>query len=206
MGILERPFAALYDRAIQSLETKWLSDARQNMLHELTGDILEIGAGTGANFSHYSPQAKVTAIEPSKHFYKRAQSKLADYSTKIQLNTANTEDLPFSDNTFDTTIATLAFCSIPNPIKALLEVRRVTKPNRKLLLIEHVQADTPITRLLLNLWNPGQRFLAGGCNLNRDTTSNVTNAGFEIEEIKRLATEMGSPHLYIRAANPKKSS
>ena len=206
MGILERPFAALYDKIIQSTETKWLRAARQNMLQGLTGQILEIGAGTGANFTHYSLQARVTAIEPSNHFFKRAQSKLADTSANIQLENANAENLPFKDNAFDTTIATLVFCTIHNPMKALAEVRRVTKPEGQLLLIEHVQANTPIKRLLINLWNPAQQFLAGGCNLNRDTKSNVTNAGFRIEETQLLATEIGSPHLYIRATNLKESS
>jgi len=206
MGSLERPFTPLYNKIIQSTETKWLRAARQNMLHRLTGRILDIDAGTGANFPHYSLKARVTAIEPSKHFFKRPQSKLATISTNIQLESADAKNLPFEDDTFDTTIATLVFCTIKNPMKALSEVRRLTKPKAQLLLIEHVQANTPIKRLLINLWNPAQQFLARRCNLNQATKSNVTNARFQIEETQLLTTEMGSPHLYIRATNLKESS
>jgi len=206
MGILERPLAALYNKKIQSAETKSLRTARHNILKEITDKILEIGARTRANFTHNSPKASITTIEPSKHFYKRAKSKLASTSTNIQLESEDAENLPFKDDTFDTTISTLVFCTIHNPMKALAEVRRVTKPKGQLLLIEHIQANTPIKRLLINLWNPAQQFLAGGYNLNRDTKSNVTNAGFQIEETQLLATAMRSPHLYIRATNLKESS
>lgn len=77
MEILERPLAALYSKIIQSTETKSLRRAHQNMLKEITDKILEIGVGNRANFTHHSPKASVTTIEPSKHFYKRAKSKLA---------------------------------------------------------------------------------------------------------------------------------
>jgi len=119
-----------------------------------------------SKFPPPSPKARVTAIEPSNHFLKHAQSKLANTPTNIQLENTNAEHLPFKNDTSNTTIATLVFCTIPKPMKALAEVRRVTKHQGQLLLTEHVQANTPIKRLLINRWNPAQQFLAGGCNLN----------------------------------------
>ena len=204
MGLLERPFAALYDRINAPAEKKWLGEARQQMLKGLTGKILEIGAGTGANFQYYPPQAQVTAIEPSEHFLKRARAKLAQAQANIELQEADAQDLPFEDNTFDAAVATLVFCTIPDPLKALTEIKRVTRPNAPLLMIEHVQADTPGKQMLLNLWNPCQKFIAGGCNVNRDTAAIVASAGFRIEKVHTLTIELGiSPQLFIRATNIK---
>jgi ubiquinone/menaquinone biosynthesis C-methylase UbiE len=77
MPLLERPLAALYDRLMSSSEQRWLGEARRQLLSGLAGRVLEIGAGTGANFQHYPAQAQVTAIEPSIHFLKRARAKIA---------------------------------------------------------------------------------------------------------------------------------
>jgi ubiquinone/menaquinone biosynthesis C-methylase UbiE len=174
------------------------------MLSGLAGKILEIGAGTGANFQYYPSEAQLTAIEPSEHFLKRARPKIAAAQASIELNKADAQALPFRDDTFDTAVATLVFCTVPNPRKALAEVRRVVKANAPLLMIEHVQASTPGKRLLLDLWNPCQKFIAGGCNVNRDTEAIVRTAGFRVEEVRVQAVQLGlAPHVLIRAANIK---
>ena len=203
MALLDRPFAAVYDRLIAASEQKWLGAARRQMLDGLTGKILEIGAGTGANFQYYSPGARVTAIEPSPHFVKRARARIASAQACIELKEADAQALPFDDDTFDAAVATLVFCTIPDPLKALAEIQRVTRAGGPLLMIEHVQASTPGKRLLLNLWNPCQRFLAGGCNLNRDTEGTVRAAGWRVDEVRVLAVEMGAPQLFIKATNSK---
>ncbi len=204
MGLLDCPFAALYDRAIASSEIKWLGAARQQMLEGLTGNILEVGAGTGANFQYYSSEAKVTAIEFSPHFIKRAQPKISAAAADITLQEADAQELPFADDTFDVAVATLVFCSIPDMMKALTEVKRVTRPGSALLMIEHVQAITPVKRMLLNIWNPCQKLLAGGCNVNRDTEEALVSVGFKIDEVRVLVVELGlSRHLLIRATNTK---
>lgn len=203
MPLLDRPFAAMYDRLIAASEHKWLGAARRQMLENLTGRILEIGVGTGANFSCYPPAARVTAIEPSPHFLKRARNRIAAAQASIELKEADAQDLPFADDAFDAAVATLVFCSIPDPARALVEVRRVTRPGAVLLMIEHVRAGTPGKRLLLNLWNPCQKFIAGGCNLNRDTEATVRAAGWRVDEVRVLAVELGSPHILIKAVNAK---
>jgi ubiquinone/menaquinone biosynthesis C-methylase UbiE len=204
LALLDRPFAALYDRITAASEQKWLGEARRQMLEGLTGKILEVGAGTGANFQYYSPQAEVTAIEPSRHFLKRARTRIASAQASIELKEADGQELPFDDSTFDAAIATLVFCTIPDPTKALAEIQRVTRTGTPLLMIEHVQANTPGKRLLLNLWNPCQKCVAGGCNVNRDTESTVRAAGWQVDEVRVLTVEMGiSPQLFIRATNVK---
>jgi ubiquinone/menaquinone biosynthesis C-methylase UbiE len=204
MPLLERPLAALYDRLTDASERRWLGEARRQLLSGLAGRVLEIGPGTGANFQYYPALAQVTAIEPSFHFLKRARVKIAAAQASIELEEGDAQALPFTDNCFDAAVATLVFCTIPNPMKALAEVKRVTRPGASLLMIEHVKAKTPGQRLLQNLWNPCQNFLVAGCNVNRDTEAAVRAAGFQVEEVRELVTELYLwPQILIRAVNPK---
>lgn len=204
MGLSDRFQAALYDRVTAPIERKWLGDIRRELISGLTGRVLEIGAGTGANFQYYSPQAQVTATEPSLHFFKRALAKLPSAQARIELQEANAHALPFDADAFDAVVATLVFCTIPDPRRALDEIRRVAKDQAPLVLVEHVQAKTSGRRLIQNLWNPCQKVLAGGCNVNRDTEATLRAAGFRIDEVRELPTEMMVlPHLLIRAINTK---
>lgn len=202
MSLLERAYAAMYDRITASVERGWLGAARRELLGDLTGQVLEIGAGTGANFRYYPSQVKVTATEPSIHFFRRARRKLATAQAIIELQQADAQALPFDDDTFDAVVGTLVFCTIPDPLKALAELRRVTKGGAPLRLIEHVQARTPGKRLLLDLWNPCQKIIAGGCNVNWDTEATVRAAGFQVVEVQRLAVQFGlADTIAIRATN-----
>ena len=205
--MLDRPLAAVCDKISAEQERRWLGDARREMLKDLTGEVLEVGAGTGANFRYYPPQARVTAIEPSPNFSKRAEVKLADAQAAIQLKQADAQHLPFENDSFDAAVATLVFCTIPDPMAALAEVRRVTKPGAQLLLIEHVRALISFNRFLLNLWGPFHKLIFVGCHLSRDTESNVRNAGFQVQEVRQLALDLGSvPVILIRATNTKTST
>jgi ubiquinone/menaquinone biosynthesis C-methylase UbiE len=204
MPLLDRPLAALYDKLTAPSERRWLGEARRQLLSGLAGRVLEIGAGTGANFPYYPPQAQVTAIEPSVHFLKRARAKIATAQASIELKEADAQALPFADDYFDAAVATLVFCTIPDPMQALAEVKRVTRAGAPLLMIEHVKARTPGIQLLQNLWNPCQNFIGGGCNVNRDTEAVVRDAGFQVEEVRELVTELILlPQVLIRAINAK---
>jgi ubiquinone/menaquinone biosynthesis C-methylase UbiE len=174
------------------------------LLSGLGGRVLEIGAGTGANFQHYPPQVQVTAIEPSVHFLKRGRAKIDAVQARIELVEVDAQALPFTDDTFDAAVATLVFCTIHDPMKALAEVKRVTRGGAPLLMIEHVKAKTAGVQLLQNLWNPCQNFVAGGCNVYRDTEAMVRAAGFRVEETRELITELLLwPQIMIRATKPK---
>jgi len=202
--LFDRPLAAVYDKLSADQERRWMGDARRGLLEGLSGEVLEIGASTGVNFQYYPPLARVTAIEPSPNFSKRAQTKLAGAQAAVELKQADAQHLPFDDDTFDAAVATLVFCTIPDPMAALAEVYRVTKPGAPLLLIEHVRAPTSIKRSILRLWAPCHKILFVGCRLNRDTEANVKDAGFQVQEVRRLASEAGLvPIILIRATNPK---
>ncbi|MFQ6029093.1 MAG: hypothetical protein ACE5Q6_16565, partial [Dehalococcoidia bacterium] len=96
------------------------------------------------------------------------------------------------------------FCTIPDPLLALNEIRRVARDQAPLVMIEHVRAKTPGRRLMQNIWNPCQNIVAGGCNVNRDTEATIQAAGFRIDEVREIITELlVLPHLLIRASNTK---
>jgi ubiquinone/menaquinone biosynthesis C-methylase UbiE len=132
-----RWFAALYDRMGRSEEKGYLGEMRRSLLSGVTGDVLEIGAGTGANFEHYVADARVTAIEPDPFMAARAESKLAALGrTNITLQRGPAETLPFADASFDAIVSTLVLCTVSDVDRCLQEMRRVLRPNGKVLFID----------------------------------------------------------------------
>jgi ubiquinone/menaquinone biosynthesis C-methylase UbiE len=178
---MDRSGAASYDRGMWALEQSGLSGLRAALVADLSGEVLELGAGTGANLGHYSPAARLTAIDLRPgHLAAAADKHPARRGTRL-LACADAEKLPFSDGCFDAVVATLVFCSIGRPASALAEVRRVLRPGGKLRLIEHVRGQTRFTRLLTDTLHPFWFALQGECHLNRDTAATVVQSGFRIE-------------------------
>jgi ubiquinone/menaquinone biosynthesis C-methylase UbiE len=113
----------------------------------------------------------------------RLRERLAARSGPAQLVAAPAEALPFADDTFDTAVATLVLCTVPDPSAAISELSRVLKPGGRLLFIEHVRSSDPKTaRWQDRLENPW-RFMADGCHCNRDTAATLTASAFQIESI-----------------------
>jgi ubiquinone/menaquinone biosynthesis C-methylase UbiE len=142
--------------------------------------------GTGKNFPYYPPGREVTAIDLSEGMLSRARKKLAHYpSARINLKTMDVQKLDLEESSFDTAVATFVFCSVPDPVLGLREVRRVLKPEGKLLLLEHVLSERPVLRFLMKLMNPIMVRITGA-NIDRVTVRNIEKAGFRIEEEKNL--------------------
>jgi ubiquinone/menaquinone biosynthesis C-methylase UbiE len=173
-------FASIYDRMLASEEKKFLGAVRQEMLKDLRGEILEIGAGTGANFQYYPKTAHVTATEPDPYMLERARKKAAQAEATITLQQVSAEELPFPDANFDCIIDTLVLCSVGNPRKALSEIMRVLKPGGELRLYEHVRYTNPIGALSQDIISPAWQWFGAGCHPNRDTERYVREAGFEV--------------------------
>jgi ubiquinone/menaquinone biosynthesis C-methylase UbiE len=178
-------FAAIYDKMLASEEKKFLGAIRAEMLKDVTGEILEIGAGTGANFQYYQSGAHVIAIEPDPYMLERAR-KRADGAPNIELRQVAAEDLPFPDGTFDYVIDTLVLCSVSDPRKVLGEIKRVLKPGGELRLYEHVRYKNPIAALSQDIISPAWQWFGAGCHPNRDTERLVRQAGFEVVSAQRL--------------------
>src|SRR3972149_5596779 len=117
-------FAAIYDRMMASAERSFMKHVRSEIAGEATGRVLEVGAGTGANFAYYQDGAEVVATEPDPFMLQRARERLQAAGRPIELKQAPADQLPFEDASFDTGISTLVMCSVSDPMRALYEMRR----------------------------------------------------------------------------------
>ena len=177
-----------YDYMLHDAESKCLQDWRKTLLQDVSGDVLELGCGTGANLPFYSKTLNSLVLtEPNRHMRHQLALKLVEYP-HLSANTldCSAESLPFPDATFDAVVSTLLLCSVKNPTRALSEIHRVLRPHGKLLFIEHVAASNRPLRLK---WQrriePFWKILQCGCHLTRDTEKNIIQAGFAYQKIIR---------------------
>jgi len=132
--------APVYDLLERPMETR-ISSWRAELLAATTGKVLEIGAGTGKNLPHYPPEVSVTAIDFSAAMLGRAREKVQKYGLgNVTLLEMDVQDLGFMENSFDCVVTTCVFCSVPVPVQGLREIRRVCKPDGKVLMLEHVRS------------------------------------------------------------------
>ncbi|WP_066318778.1 class I SAM-dependent methyltransferase [Bacillus sp. FJAT-29814] len=178
-----RSFAKWYDFFMGPLERNKFKSIRKELLSQATGTVLEIGAGTGINFPLYGTVEKVTAIEPSPYMIKSSQSRREQAVVPIEMVQAGAEVLPFGADTFDTVVATLVMCTIPNPEKAFQEMRRVCKPGGKILLFEHIKMENRFLATLQDWLTPAWKKICDGCCLNRTTLELLADT--EIIELKK---------------------
>jgi ubiquinone/menaquinone biosynthesis C-methylase UbiE len=145
--------------------------------------VIEIGAGSGANFSHYPANVdEVLAVEPERYLRERAQGVAARAPVPISVVDGGADHLPGENESFDAGVAALVLCTVPDQERALAELFRVIRPGGELRFYEHVVAETKwesrFQRLADATFWPR---VAGGCHLARDTTSAIERAGFAIE-------------------------
>jgi SAM-dependent methyltransferase len=179
MDLWSRVFAAAYDPFVARAERSGIANARQELLAGVRGRVLEIGAGTGLNVEHYPPGSDVTYTEPNRHMAKRLRARGVDVVE------ASAERLPFADDSFDTVVSTLVFCTVPNVDASLREVGRVLAPGGRLLFLEHVRAEpgSKLERWQDRLHGPWHA-LACGCNCNRDLLASLAAGSFSVEEVR----------------------
>ena len=184
-----RIFATLYERMSRSgSERSFMEPLRKEIIGQARGLVLEIGAGNGLNFAFYDPDQveRVEAVEPDPAMLRYARERVKTARVPITLTQAPVEALPFADETFDSAVATLVFCSVTDPVRGLSEIRRVLKPGGTLLLVEHVRAKGAIAARLQDVVTPMTRLLAGNCHWNRDTERSVATTGFQIQDRRDL--------------------
>ncbi|ELZ05332.1 type 11 methyltransferase [Natrialba chahannaoensis JCM 10990] len=162
---------------------------RQYLTRELSGRVLDIGAGTGANFPYLAeadPTVEIHAIEPDRHMRRQAVAKAREYGCAVDLRDARAESLPYPDDAFDVVLASLVFCTIQEPDAALEEVARVLKPGGEFRFLEHVHADG-WRGTGQHVLNPFWERVAGGCQLTRETVERfVCHDEFAVEQIERI--------------------
>lgn len=174
-------FASTYDPLISGLERAGLRERRHHVLRELSGDVLEIGAGTGLNVPHYEHAARLVLLEPDRHMRERLQRRLDQASAPTTVVAGVAEELPFPDGSFDAVVATLVFCTLDDPARALTEIHRVLKPDGQLVLIEHVRGNGARGKLQ-DVLSPLHARLGAGCRPNRRTADLVRAASFDLDE------------------------
>jgi ubiquinone/menaquinone biosynthesis C-methylase UbiE len=147
--------------------------------------VLEVGVGTGLSMPYYPPDMPILAVDLSPRMLARARSRATQLGVDIELREADVQALPFPDASFDTALASCVFCSVPDPVLGLRELRRVLVPGGQLLLLEHVLSRRRGLRSMMRTANPIVGRLTGA-NINRETVENVRQAGFTNVQVENL--------------------
>lgn len=171
-------------------EFLFFSKFRKELFSAIKGEtLLEVGVGTGKNIPFYPKGVKVTAIDFSEEMLKRASKRAENLHAPVDLRIMDVESLDFKNNSFDAVIATFVFCSVPDPLGGLSEIKRVLKPEGRFYALEHVR---PKGRLLGKLFDHMAPFIEDrtGVNINRNTVENIKNAGLTIELEKDLILDI----------------
>ncbi len=163
------------------------TDVRRETLAEVSGNVLEVGFGTGLNILHY-PDAvdKITVVEPNAGMNRRAGGRIRRAHIQVESHALSGETLPMGSETFDSVVSTWTLCSIDDVAKALREIHRVLRPGGRLFFLEHGLSDDAGVRRWQNLLNPVQRVLGCGCNLNRNMKTLIEDAGFDVVRLKNF--------------------
>lgn len=200
--------ARFYDLAMQKVERLCLNRWRIELLSDLGGEVLEIGAGTGVNLKHY-PQniSRLILCEPDPAMRKKLEMRLQNSPHhSAEINPCAAECLNVADNSIDHLVSTLVFCSVADQQRAMTEAFRVLKPGGSLVFMEHVAADRN-SRLHFwqQLWQPLWRRAACNCHLTRQTGQLLEAAGFDLHtraEIMLGAPSIASPMIVGYAIRP----
>jgi ubiquinone/menaquinone biosynthesis C-methylase UbiE len=181
-------FARIYAKVAETSERRGGAEHRQRLLAGLSGRVIEVGAGSGANFAHYPASVgEVVAVEPERYLRERARQAATHAPVPISVIEGAADRLPGEARSFDAAVAALVLCTVPDQSSALAELSRVLRPGGELRFYEHVVAhpkwESRFQRLADATFWP---FLAGGCHLARDTTAAIERAGFQIETCERF--------------------
>lgn len=154
-------------------------DAKRRLFAKAHGRTILVSVGTGADIKFFPPGLDIVAIDISPEMVEKARPRAEVYDGRIELQVMDAHHLEFPDESFDTAITACTFCSVPDPVRGLRELRRVLKPDGRLLMFEHVRSKVPAVGLFLDFMTYLTRPLLGP-DLNRDTVGNVRRAGFHV--------------------------
>jgi len=183
MGFYERWIVPrLLDLAMRN---RLLDDYRQRTIETARGLVLEVGVGSGLNLPLYgSAVTRVVGLDPSPELLRLASNRTADAVVPVSLLRGSAEHVPFRDAVFDAIVITWTLCSIPNPIAALTEMRRVLRPGGRLIFVEHGLSPEIRTARWQRRLTPYWKHFSGGCHLDRQMDDLIRSAGFEIDAVE----------------------
>ncbi len=151
------------------------------------GRILEIGIGSGLNFDHYNfdKVEEIIGVDPAVSSVAMARSRASQYNSKISFIESSAESIDLPSNTFDCVVIGYSLCTIPDPLKALAEARRLMKPEGSLFFMEHGLAPEQSIQKWQHRLTPGWKKIGGGCNLNRDIENLISTSGFQFKSLSK---------------------
>lgn len=163
---------------------------RTDLLAHVHSEVLELGIGTGLNLPHYPKTITwLHAVDPANLLPNIVTERGASQSFPIRIQRVTAESLPYEDQSFDFVVSTWTLCTIPNPARALQEVRRVLKPTGQFLFLEHGRSEDEKVAKWQDRLNPIQNIIGCGCNLNRRIDQLIKQAGLRIMNLDRFRME-----------------
>jgi ubiquinone/menaquinone biosynthesis C-methylase UbiE len=178
-------FAALYDSMLLPLDRLSFRAHRRRIAAAARGRTLEIGIGTGLNLALYEGTRRIVGIEPDPEMLKRARRRAASLGKPVDFALARAEALPFRNRAFDSVVATLVFCTIPDAEAAARESCRVLAPHGELHFFEHVRSRSRWVARFQDAITPLWKRLLAGCHPNRETLLAFEHAGLKVERCER---------------------
>jgi ubiquinone/menaquinone biosynthesis C-methylase UbiE len=196
-------FAKIYEWNTFGAERRWA--ARKVKLFSHMGDsrILFLAVGTGGDFQHFPAGKDIVGIDISPKMLEKAASKAHKYKGKIELQEMDAHQLTFPDETFDQVFTSCTFCSVPDPVDGLKELKRVLRPGGELRMFEHTISRHFPFRQMQNIMNPLAEKL--GPSMNRDTVANVKKAGFTIKEVFNIYLDIVKSIYAVKLQNERLS-
>ena len=187
-----------------AMQNRLLDHYRHQTIASARGLVLEVGVGSGVNLPLYGPAVtRVVGLDPSPELLRLASRRAADAVVPVSLLRGSAEHVPFADAVFDTIVMTWTLCSIPNPMAALTEMRRVLRPGGRLIFVEHGLSPEIRTARWQHRLTPYWKRISGGCHLDRKTDDLIRAAGFQIDAIEMAYLQGPKPWTFMYQGSAK---
>ena len=196
-GWRKRAFAWLMSKGSAKYE-RAIAERKRALLGGLSGTVIEIGPGAGANLAYYAPGIRWIGVEPNPFMHAYLKREAEKHGLQVGFRSGSAERVDLPDASADAVVSTLVLCSVENPGAALREVRRVLKPGGRFIFIEHVAAPRGTWLRRVQGWiRPFSRFFADGCTPDRETEAEIDAAGFAEVKLERFRAPLwfASPHI-----------
>ncbi|KXS42903.1 class I SAM-dependent methyltransferase [Halanaerobium sp.] len=193
--------APVYDSLEVLMEKGKMGSWRQNLWQKVSRKIdqselnrseiklLEAGVGSGKNIEYYPSQIEIFAIDFSPKMLKEAEKKAKQYNKEVNLLEMDIQNLDFKDNYFDLIVTSCVFCSVPDPVKGLKELKRVLKEVGRIIMLEHMRSQNELVGKFMD-WFNWVSLYTWGANINRKTVENIEKAGLELVEVNDLMSDI----------------